>query len=76
MVRGKIIDFCSLMKGAEDEEIIYLQNRRGFIKYAITSGLDLVPVYGFGENQVGKSIFLVTKKSLTTAMTGLRAYEC
>lgn len=31
---------------------IYLKNRKGFIKLAIEYGVDLVPMYAFGENEV------------------------
>ena len=33
-------------------QVVFLRNRQGFIKFALKNGLTLVPVYGFGENQV------------------------
>jgi len=36
----------------EDQEVIYVQRRLGFIRLALRHGIDLVPVYGFGENQL------------------------
>ncbi len=36
----------------EDQEIVYLRKRTGFIEFAIKNGMDIVPIYGFGENQV------------------------
>lgn len=35
-----------------DEERHYVQKRLGFIRLAIELGLDIVPMYGFGENQL------------------------
>jgi hypothetical protein len=35
-----------------DEEIHYVQKKLGFIRLACELGLDLLPMYGFGENQV------------------------
>jgi len=29
-----------------------LKNRKGFVKIALKSGADLVPCYGFGENEL------------------------
>jgi 2-acylglycerol O-acyltransferase 2 len=37
-----------------DQETIFLHTRKGFIHFAITNGLTLVPVYGFGENKTFK----------------------
>jgi len=31
---------------------LYLQNRKGFVKIALREGATLVPVYGFGENEL------------------------
>jgi len=33
-----------------DKEFVFLHERKGFIRLAITKGLELVPIYGFGEN--------------------------
>lgn len=33
-------------------ERVYLENRRGFVKYALRHGYDLVPVYTFGEEDL------------------------
>lgn len=35
-----------------DEERHYVQKRLGFCKLALELGLDIVPLYGFGENQI------------------------
>jgi len=35
-----------------DEERCYVQRKLGFIKLAIEEGLSIVPMYGFGENQL------------------------
>lgn len=37
---------------SSDVERAYIQNRKGFVKYAIQFGYDLVPVYHFGETQL------------------------
>jgi hypothetical protein len=33
------------------EEVVFLTSRRGFVRFALQRGLQLVPVYGFGENR-------------------------
>lgn len=30
--------------------MVFLRSRRGFIRFALEQGVNLVPVYGFGEN--------------------------
>jgi hypothetical protein len=42
--------FDEMLRNREDLDLIYLQNRRGFIKYAITHGYSITPVYCFGES--------------------------
>ncbi|GMI31725.1 hypothetical protein TeGR_g11776 [Tetraparma gracilis] len=34
------------------KETVYLQNRKGFIKLALEQGLEVVPVYAFGESDL------------------------
>mmetsp|Transcript_26345 Transcript_26345/g.39158 ORF Transcript_26345/g.39158 Transcript_26345/m.39158 type:complete len:144 (+) Transcript_26345:2-433(+) len=34
------------------EERVFLKNRKGFVKYALRYGYDLVPVYTFGEGDL------------------------
>ncbi len=41
-----------LLTSNERQEVIYLKNRRGFIKFSLEEGLSIVPMYGFGENDV------------------------
>lgn len=36
------------------QEVVILNARKGFVKFAIQNGLTLVPMYGFGENEVKK----------------------
>ncbi len=48
---------AEMLKGAEEQnEIVFLRARKGFIRFAILHGLQLVPIYGFGENQVKRSV--------------------
>ena len=37
---------------SDDHDTLYLRNRKGFVKVAITNKAALVPVYAFGENQL------------------------
>lgn len=32
---------------------IYIKNRKGFVAVAVEEGVDIVPVYHFGNTQVG-----------------------
>jgi hypothetical protein len=49
IVPGGIAEMIEV--GEKSQEVLVLNNRKGFIRYALTEGLDLVPVYGFGENE-------------------------
>ena len=42
----------SLNVGGKDKVKLYLIRRKGFIKLALQHGRDLVPVFGFGENEI------------------------
>jgi 1-acyl-sn-glycerol-3-phosphate acyltransferase len=43
---------AELFKTSRTEERLYLQKRKGFIKLALTEGVDIVPVYLFGNSSV------------------------
>jgi len=36
----------------EEKDVLYLKNRKGFVKVAMQNNVGLVPVYAFGENQL------------------------
>jgi len=57
MQTGK--DFAVIPGGVEEvvlgdqhHERLFLRHRKGFVKYALTMGYDLLPVYHFGETQL------------------------
>ena len=39
-----------------DSDIVYIKRRRGFVRLAISSGRDLVPVFSFGESRTFTSV--------------------
>jgi len=43
---------AELFKSCRTEERLYLKKRKGFIKLALTEGVDIVPVYLFGNSSV------------------------
>lgn len=43
---------AELFLSCENEEKLYLQKRKGFIKLALTEGVDVVPIYLFGNTNV------------------------
>merc|ERR1712130_780087 len=52
-------DFAIIPGGVEEvvlgdphKERIYIKARKGFVKYALQMGYDLVPIYHFGETQL------------------------
>ena len=40
---------AAIMKRGEDS--VFIKNRKGFVKYALKFGYNLVPIYTFGENE-------------------------
>ncbi len=40
------------MEGAGDTCKLFLNKRRGFVKYALQHGRDMVPTFTFGENDL------------------------
>eukprot|EP00804_Cyclotella_cryptica_P019344 CCRYP_006185-RA/>CCRYP_006185-RA protein AED:0.04 eAED:0.04 QI:182/1/1/1/1/1/2/459/327 len=54
--RGSVLIYiggiAELFKSCREEERLYLTNRKGFIKLALTEGVDVVPVYLFGNTSV------------------------
>jgi hypothetical protein len=43
---------AELFKTCRNEERLYLKNRKGFIKLALTEGVDVVPAYLFGNSSI------------------------
>ena len=43
---------AELFKSSRKEERLYLSKRKGFIKYALRYGVDIIPVYLFGNTSV------------------------
>jgi len=43
---------AELFLSCENEEKLYLKKRKGFIKLALTEGVDIVPIYLFGNTNV------------------------
>lgn len=43
---------AELFLSSRDEEILYLAKRKGFIKLALREGVDIVPIYLFGNTSV------------------------
>mmetsp|Transcript_35930 Transcript_35930/g.86732 ORF Transcript_35930/g.86732 Transcript_35930/m.86732 type:complete len:320 (-) Transcript_35930:171-1130(-) len=54
--RGSVLIYiggiAELFKSSRREERLYLANRKGFIKLALREGVDVVPVYLFGNTSV------------------------
>jgi len=55
-VEGTIVLYvggmAELFLSCENEEKLYLKNRKGFIKLALTEGVDIIPIYLFGNTNV------------------------
>ena len=51
---------AELFKSSRKEERLYLSQRKGFIKLALREGVDVIPVYLFGNT----SLFTVVKTGL------------
>eukprot|EP01090_Pellita_catalonica_P007977 TRINITY_DN18600_c0_g1_i1.p1 TRINITY_DN18600_c0_g1~~TRINITY_DN18600_c0_g1_i1.p1 ORF type:complete len:320 (-),score=36.46 TRINITY_DN18600_c0_g1_i1:103-1062(-) len=43
---------AEMMLSDKNEERIFIKKRKGFIKFALQTGLDLIPVYQFGNTQI------------------------
>jgi hypothetical protein len=43
---------AELFLSSEKEEVLYLKNRKGFIKLALQEGVDVIPTYLFGYTTV------------------------
>jgi len=43
---------AELFLSSEEEEVLYLKNRKGFIKLALQEGVDIIPTYLFGNTTV------------------------
>jgi hypothetical protein len=54
--RGSVLIYiggiAELFKSCRTEERLYLKQRKGFIKLALTEGVDIVPAYLFGNSSV------------------------
>ena len=66
MKQGRNI--CIVVGGFEEatltrykEELLYLKDRKGFVKYALRHGYGLVPVYGIGENDLYWNLQMFSK---------------
>jgi hypothetical protein len=56
---------AELFLSSEKEEVLYIKKRKGFIKLALTEGVDVVPVYLFGNT----SALSVLKTGFLTALS-------
>ncbi len=54
--------FEEMLQTEQDRDIIYLKNRRGFLKEAILNGYRIVPVYCFGETQIYRNRVCLGRK--------------
>jgi len=43
---------AELFKSSREEERLYLSNRKGFIKLALREGVDILPIYLFGNTSI------------------------
>ena len=46
---------------------IYIKNRKGFVAVAVEEGVDIVPVYHFGNTQVGTQAGRVQESPVAAA---------
>ena len=56
---------AELFLSCENEEKLYLKNRKGFIKLALSQGVDVIPIYLFGNT----SVLSVLKKGLLASFS-------
>jgi 2-acylglycerol O-acyltransferase 2 len=56
---------AELFLSSPSEERLFLKNRKGFIKLALTEGVDVVPIYCFGNT----SILTIVKAGLLATMS-------
>lgn len=40
--------------GRENEEVLHVLNRKGFVKIALSAGAQIIPTYTFGQSQILK----------------------
>jgi len=63
-----------------DEEILFLQERKGFLRIALTEGCDIIPCYVFGNNQIlkristGNGLLEKASRKLRTTITWVYGY--
>lgn len=43
------------MPQTQNQDALYFQNRQGYVRLAIQAGKDILPVYNFGQSQVGST---------------------
>ena len=62
-MQKKGLSVCLVVGGAREallaspgEINLTLKRRKGFVKYALQNGADLVPVFSFGENELFKTV--------------------
>ncbi|CAE7420688.1 DGAT2 [Symbiodinium microadriaticum] len=60
---------AELFKTSDTEEILFINSRKGFIKLALRTGADIVPMYFFGNT----SVLSVLKSSLLESLS--RSYQ-
>lgn len=54
--------FDEMLRNRDDADIVYLQNRKGFMKYAIQHGYDIIPVYCFGESMLYSNVLSLPER--------------
>lgn len=70
---------AELFLSSEEEEVLYLLKRKGFIKLALQEGVDVIPIYLFGNTavlSVIKTGLLANLSRRVSVLIGWRAYLC